>query len=58
MMPREIGQKYHKIKVRVHGKMIIGKPISFLDICIEGTEEEIIEKIKERGKNAILALKP
>ncbi len=58
IMPREIGQKYLKVKTGKKGYMIIGEPVSFLDICIENiSDEEKIEQIIERGRMAILNLK-
>jgi len=60
MLPEENGQAYFKIKRKIKGKMIIGKPLSFCDICIREdiSEDKKILLIKERGRNAILALKP
>ena len=59
IMPREIGQNYRKLKTGKSGYVVFGKPVDFSDICkAEIPETEKIILIKERGRNAILSLKP
>jgi 1-acyl-sn-glycerol-3-phosphate acyltransferase len=59
IMPKEIGQKYFKIKSGVRGNMIIGKSIDFSDIIdLSLSEKEAIELIKKRVRDEITALKP
>lgn len=59
IMPKEIGQKYFKIKSGVRGTMVIGKAIDFSDIiCLSLSEKETIEQIKKRVRDEITALKP
>jgi 1-acyl-sn-glycerol-3-phosphate acyltransferase len=58
IMPRNIGQDYIKIKSGKKGFIVIGRPINFLDICIENnSDEEKIEQVKDRARKAILALR-
>ena len=58
IMPREVGQKYSRIKSGKKGKMIIGKLINFSEICDQDiAEKEKIKLIKEKVRDSILALK-
>lgn len=60
MLPPKEGQHYFRTKRKINGQMIIGKAVSFLDICIRKdiSEEDKIKLIIERGRNSILTLKP
>ena len=59
IMPKEIGQKYWKIKCGNEVLMIIGKPIDFSDIIkIDTSKERKIHLIKKMVRDSVLALKP
>lgn len=59
IMPKEVGQKYFKIKSGVKGTMVVGKSIDFSNIInLSLSEKEKIEIIKKRVRDEITALKP
>jgi len=58
IMPKEVGQKYLKIKSGKKGKMIIGEPVDFSEICkLQISENEKIRLIQEKVRSSIVTLK-
>lgn len=59
VMPREIGQKYLKIKSGKKIKMTIGKPVDFSKICnLDLSEKEKIKLIQKKVRDSIISLSP